>query len=830
MNSHSGSPEAQGSLPAVYQAVDGTQTDAPGAPPPADGPARASRVAPGAAATLGSQVKKASNPSVDDPGEQARLLEEGVSRQPDDGVPRETAESGLGSPVRVSADDGTSHHYDGLPLVTLSFEDLTMDVVTPGDGFVRRTLKNLVNRPVAQPTRKRILSLEGVQASFSPGDCVALMGSSGAGKTTLLNVLSGRLAKNVGGRVQFNGMELPPEVSKAISCFVQQEVMFFGALTVQEHLEYQAALRLPPSISSHERAATVKTMIEKVGLSKVANSLIGNVSQHQLVGISGGEQRRLSVATELLTEPCVVFADEPTSGLDSYMAMQVVKLLKDLALGGRTVVCTIHQPSSSVFAEFNKVLLMSEGHILYCGPREASIAWFARLGQACEADMNPAEFLIKTTAVTDENREEALQRTFEWADRWRREGPAFLEQWEALGGRIAASSDQMRIQRLISSLDTPPSSTPPHGRDDLRVEKRDTGLRSRSMSHQSDDSALDQNLSARNSLGPAGPMDVPKRDSLHDDRTHVSRKLSSRAQYMLQGGAMSKAVLEEMKRDKISVFNESWLQIHRSALLRSRDSFSTYVKLITTLISALIPAFMYYRLTWQSSDAWNKVSSSFYIILSESMACLFGASMAFNKERPIIQREYESGATRMPLYFIGRITADSVLWLIFPFIYHVIVYWIAGLGGDSVSKYFASLAITLLTIQVMLSYTYVVVSLITNPVVSTVVLQIMQMVLTLFSGFMVKLDELGKFWIWIVYLSPFKYALPCFTVTIFTDAEITSPARPPLSGLEFLDNTFGFKRDTFWLYIGMMFVLGICTRLIGMVALTWRTRRIKENQ
>ncbi|KFH09128.1 ATP-binding cassette G family transporter ABCG89, partial [Toxoplasma gondii VAND] len=95
-----------------------------------------------------------------------------------------------------------------------------------------------------------------------------------------------------------------------------------------------AALRLPPSLSARDRAATVNAMIEKVGLSKVADSLIGNVSQH---GISGGEQRRLSVATELLTEPCVIFADEPTSGLDSYMAMQVVKLFKGLALDGRTV-------------------------------------------------------------------------------------------------------------------------------------------------------------------------------------------------------------------------------------------------------------------------------------------------------------------------------------------------------------------------------------------------------------------------------------------------------------------------------------------------------------
>ncbi|KFH07198.1 ATP-binding cassette G family transporter ABCG89 [Toxoplasma gondii MAS] len=471
-----------------------------------------------------------------------------------------------------------------------------------------------------------------------------------------------------------------------------------------------------------------------------------------------------------------------------------------------------------------QVVLMSEGHLLYCGDREACIGWFAHLGQVCEADMNPAEFLIKVTAVTDDNREAAVQRTVEWAERWRQEGAMFLEQWEALGGRAAASSDQMRIQRLFSSMEEPTEACAKEapgengagpGGSGALVETKQPG---EVVSH-----AVLVDQSAQTS-------EADRPETQNAEPTLLHRKLSSRAQYMLKGGAMSKACLEEMKTDRIGVLRETWLQIQRSTLLRGRDPFSTYVRLVTTVISALIPALMYYRLTWQSSDAWNKVSSSFYIILSESMACLFGASMAFNKERAVIQREYESGVTRMPLYFIGRITADSLLWMFFPFIYHLIVYWISDLGGDSVSKYFASLAITLLLIQVVLSYTYVVVALIKHPVASTVVLQIMQMILTLFSGFMVKLDELGKFWIWIVYLSPFKYALPCFTVTIFWNTEISSPSGSTVSGVDFLNDTFGFQHDKFWLYVGLLFVLGISGRLLGMVALSWKASRTKENQ
>ncbi|KFG27842.1 ATP-binding cassette G family transporter ABCG89, partial [Toxoplasma gondii p89] len=236
-----------------------------------------------------------------------------------------------------------------------------------------------------------------------------------------------------------------------------------------------------------------------------------------------------------------------------------------------------------------QVVLMSEGHLLYCGDREACIGWFAHLGQVCEADMNPAEFLIKVTAVTDDNREAAVQRTVEWAERWRQEGAMFLEQWEALGGRAAASSDQMRIQRLFSSMEEPAEACAKEapgengagpGGSGALVETKQSG---EVVSH-----AVLVDQSAQTS-------EADRPETQNAEPTLLHRKLSSRAQYMLKGGAMSKACLEEMKTDRIGVLRETWLQIQRSTLLRGRDPFSTYVRLVTTVISALIPALMYYR-------------------------------------------------------------------------------------------------------------------------------------------------------------------------------------------------------------------------------------------
>ena len=94
--------------------------------------------------------------------------------------------------------------------------------------------------------------------------------------------------------------------------------------------------------------------------------MIGRQDQGQK-GISGGRRKRLSLASEILTNPSIMFCDEPTSGLDSYMAATVVETLSRLASQGRTVICTIHQPSSQIVKMFDKVLLMAEGRTAFLG-------------------------------------------------------------------------------------------------------------------------------------------------------------------------------------------------------------------------------------------------------------------------------------------------------------------------------------------------------------------------------------------------------------------------------------------------------------------------------
>ena len=128
-----------------------------------------------------------------------------------------------------------------------------------------------------------------------------------------------------------------------------------------------------------------------MGLNNARNVIVGNAA---IKGISGGERRRLCVAMELITSPKLLFLDEPTSGLDTVTALDLVKTLRKLSRNGCTVLCTIHQPASRIFKEFDALLLLKSGVVLYSGLTNAVIDTFGRAGFPMPSNTNPADFLL----------------------------------------------------------------------------------------------------------------------------------------------------------------------------------------------------------------------------------------------------------------------------------------------------------------------------------------------------------------------------------------------------------------------------------------------------
>ncbi|KAL3324649.1 hypothetical protein AABB24_038659 [Solanum stoloniferum] len=259
----------------------------------------------------------------------------------------------------------------------LIWEDVT--VVLPKFGGAKGPTKRLLN---------------GLSGYAEPGRIMAIMGPSGSGKSTLLDTLAGRLSANLvmTGNILLNGKKRRPD--HGFVAYVTQEDILMGTLTVRETIQYSAQLRLPSNMSKDEVNEIVNNVIIEMGLEDCAQNLIGN---WHLRGISGGEKKRLSIALEIITQPQLLFLDEPTSGLDSASAYFVVQVLKNIACGenGRTIICSIHQPSSEVFALFDDLFLLSSGETIYFGEAKLAVEFFGASGFACPTRRNPADHFLR---------------------------------------------------------------------------------------------------------------------------------------------------------------------------------------------------------------------------------------------------------------------------------------------------------------------------------------------------------------------------------------------------------------------------------------------------
>ncbi|KAI3473618.1 hypothetical protein Pfo_031423 [Paulownia fortunei] len=234
--------------------------------------------------------------------------------------------------------------------------------------------------------------LEKLSGYAEPGSFTALMGPSGSGKSTLLDALSGRLAANafLSGTILLNGRKA--KLSYGTAAYVTQDDNLIGTLTVRETISYSAQLRLPDRMPWSDKRALVESTIIEMGLQDCADTVIGN---WHLRGISGGERRRVSIALEILMRPRLLFLDEPTSGLDSASAFFVTQTLRGLSRDGRTVIASIHQPSSEVFELFDRLYLLSGGKTIYFGQASEAYEFFADAGFPCPALRNPSDHFLR---------------------------------------------------------------------------------------------------------------------------------------------------------------------------------------------------------------------------------------------------------------------------------------------------------------------------------------------------------------------------------------------------------------------------------------------------
>ncbi|KAH8280678.1 hypothetical protein KR018_002586 [Drosophila ironensis] len=291
--------------------------------------------------------------------------------------------------------------------------DIFGAVNQPGSAWrqlVNRTRGLFCNERHIPAPRKHLL--KNVCGVAYPGELLAVMGSSGAGKTTLLNALAFRSPQGIqvspSGMRLLNGQPVDAKEMQARCAYVQQDDLFIGSLTAREHLIFQAMVRMPRHLTYRQRVARVDQVIQELSLSKCQHTIIGVPGR--VKGLSGGERKRLAFASEALTDPPLLICDEPTSGLDSFTAHSVVQVLKKLSQKGKTVILTIHQPSSELFELFDKILLMAEGRVAFLGTPSEAVDFFSYVGAQCPTNYNPADFYVQVLAVVPGREIESRER------------------------------------------------------------------------------------------------------------------------------------------------------------------------------------------------------------------------------------------------------------------------------------------------------------------------------------------------------------------------------------------------------------------------------------
>ena len=514
--------------------------------------------------------------------------------------------------------------------------------------------------------------------------------------------------------------------------YVMQEELLFAFLSVEETLVLHARLRLPPTVEDAEKRDIVQRVLVELGLKNVADSPVGRVGGFPR-GLSGGERKRCNIAVEMVRNPAAIFLDEPTSGLDSFQAQNVMGALRDLARYGRSVVCTIHQPRSSIFgrvarvvgplrviliisryfsgtfftsvvnvcfihmhlddtrargtlldAMFDQLMLLTDGRLAYIGDAHGAVGYFETLQFKCPNLTNPADFFMDITSVdhrseTRETNSRCRVTVFAAQAQARRLGEAAAE--AAL--RALDESRGGDVEDPTSSVDAAPAAT---------------------------------------------------------TRTHAS-----------------------------------WLYQFRLLLVRAfkcqrRDIVGVGITYFVDILYALLLAGLYRGVSDNQEGVQNRLGCLFFIVLNLAYSSALPSINLFAGEKDIVLREQASGAYSTSAYYLSKLVAEFPK-LSSKLVFCTMVYWIVGFNPDPIRyvKFVVIILCEVLAAQavgmVMATGMPIGAALALGPACITV--------FTLFGGIYLNMDSIPDGAGWVRYVDFIYYAFSALCVNEFGDPDST---------------------------------------------------------
>ncbi|TMW48239.1 hypothetical protein DOY81_006681 [Sarcophaga bullata] len=656
-----------------------------------------------------------------------------------------------GCPFTSTAEDQSkSHdnHSDCSIQVNSSRNDLPTSESIRYTTEVQPTLQLSFHNVTALHNERQILN--DISGFVSPGEILAIMGPSGSGKTTLLDCLCGQ--KRISSGCIYVNHEVLTKKWRRKICYVLQEEIFFPGLTLRETVMYTALLRLPETMPFKEKMILVDSILKSLELTSCQNTKFGDYVNR---GLSGGEKKRANIACELLTNPLLMLLDEPTSGLDSHAAISLMKILKRYAIHDhKTIVLTVHQPSSQMFHMFDKLLLLYNGRTAYFGEIDNIYRYFGDIGVAIKPHYNPAEFVLEQLKSNPDIREKL-----------------FVAAKESHGNFLNRNCI-MQSEFISSHIGTKSSI---HAIVNEKQLSQDNTLITNMLSNYY--KGINMNCSQNIML----VNDNHEVDDSHQQHHNEQQSNEDATQQLWYGGDtqsnLSSAPYDFQKGDWLDYPTRFYTQLY---VLSSRNFKEAKFRMLSklnwfqTVGLALMTGAIWFNIPRTEEylhdlQGWMFFSQTYWMLFA-----LFGALNTFPSEREVINKERRSGSYRLSAYYLAKMFGELPLVVTLPAVYLIISY--PMLGCSSLKLFFLMLLFLLLNTIVAQSVGFFIGACCMDMNISITLSALYTLATQLFGGYLS--TRIPEFLSWIRYTSMIHYAYQNMQILEFSEGTPIKCSQP----------------------------------------------------
>ncbi|RZF44494.1 hypothetical protein LSTR_LSTR002267 [Laodelphax striatellus] len=670
----------------------------------------------------------------------------------------------------------TLTHLPKRPPVDIVFEDLYYSV---SEGRKKKT--------------KTILKC--VSGRLYSGELTAIMGPSGAGKSTLLNILTGYRTSGMKGSIKINGEERNLSQFAKLSAYIMQDNQLHGNLYVEEAMHVAANLKLGNEHSKEEKMDVIQEILETLGLQEHRRTLTCN--------LSGGQKKRLSIALELVNNPPIMFFDEPTSGLDSSSCFQCVALLKSLATEGRTIICTIHQPSARLFEMFDHLYTLADGQCVYQGSTAQLVPWLKTLNLVCPSYHNPASFVIEVSCGEHGENVKNLVAAINNGKNDIRTGKPFPKvDLKALNN--ANMEKQSNLSQETDNLLSNGDAT-----SDQPLSEGSNCTNNMLLAYATNDIAKDSQSNSDGKGGVVIPVDFSDNEKSKCDNVSTS--------------LLDTSLPLSQKRYGTSEFNQFWIVLKRTLLFSRRDWTLMYLRLFAHILVGFLIGALYYDIGNDGAKVLSNLGFLFFNMLFLMYTSMTITILSFPLEMPVLIKENFNRWYSLRSYYLAITVSDIPFQAIFCVLYVSIVYYLTSQPQD-LSRFGMFLGACLL-ISFVAQSVGLVVGAAMNVQNGVFLAPVMSVPFLLFSGFFVSFDAIPVYLRWITYLSYIRYgfegtalATYSFNRTNLKCFQVYCHFKDPNTTLEELD----MKTASFELDIIALIVIFFFLRISAYLFLRWK--------